>query len=315
MTPRIIAFHWLFGPLAALVFLAAPPLAVAQEKIGAATAVNPDTSGTPPGAAIRQVVIGQDVVHNERITTGVRGQTQILFLDQSSLTIGENADLTIDDFVFDPATSTGKLAMSTTKGILRYVGGALSKNANAVSMVTPSGTLGIRGGVFLMWLAPNGRLDVVFLYGNGLTVTPTCQGCLPVFISRPGYFVSIAQPGAPASTPGPAPVGFVAQIYAALSSTGNGGAKNPPTDALVLNSGLPVILSGNPGDSDWAALHQLPPFTPPPDMNPVTIQTTFGLASAFSHGHTVTINNQLASPPTPAPPAPPPPPPPRNPAP
>ena len=97
-------------------------------------------------AAVRQVVIGQDVVHNERITTGATGKTQILFLDQSSLTVAENADLTIDNFVYDPGTSTGQLAMSTTRGILRYVGGALSKNANAVSLVTPSGTLGIRGG-------------------------------------------------------------------------------------------------------------------------------------------------------------------------
>src|SRR5579862_7122977 len=186
MTARIVTPRRLVGPLAASLLLTASPIALAQEKIGAATAVNPDTTGTPPGAAVRQVVIGQDVVHNERITTGPTGQTQLLFLDQSSLTIGENADLTIDDFVYDPSTSTGKLAMSTTKGILRYVGGALSKNANAVSLVTPSGTLGIRGGVFLLSLEPNGRLDVVFLYGDGLSVAPTCPGCPPQLITRPG---------------------------------------------------------------------------------------------------------------------------------
>src|SRR5579864_5166799 len=187
MTARFATPRRLAGSLAASLLLSTSPLALAQEKVGAASAVNPDATGTPPGATVRQVVIGQDVVHNERIATGATGQTQILFLDQSTLTVGANADLTIDDFVFDPSTSTGKLAMSTTKGILRYVGGALSKNANAVSMVTPSGTLGIRGGVFLLWLAPTGRLDVVFLYGDGLSVAPACPGCLPQLITRPGF--------------------------------------------------------------------------------------------------------------------------------
>lgn len=223
MTARFVTPRRLAGSLAASLLLSTSPLALAQEKVGAATAVNPDATGTPPGATVRQVVIGQDVVHNERIATGATGQTQILFLDQSTLTVGANADLTIDDFVFDPATSTGKLAMSTTKGILRYVGGALSKNANAVSMVTPSGTLGIRGGVFLLWLAPTGRLDVALLYGAGLSVTPTCPGCPPQLITRPGFFVEIPFPGAPASTPALAPPGFIAQLLAALSSTGHGG--------------------------------------------------------------------------------------------
>src|SRR5258708_663261 len=199
MTARIITPRRLAGSLAASLLLTASPLAYAQERVGAATAVNPDTSATPPGAAVRQLVIGQDVVHNERIATGPTGQTQLLFLDQSSLTVGENADVTIDDFVFDPSTSTGKLAMSTTKGILRYVGGALSKNANAVSLVTPSGTLGIRGGVFLLSLTPAGQLDVVLLYGSGLTVTPICRDCVAQLITRPGFFVSIPFPGAPAS--------------------------------------------------------------------------------------------------------------------
>jgi hypothetical protein len=90
-----------------------------------------------------------------------------------------------------------------------------------------------------------------------------------------------------------APPGLIAQLFAALNSShGNGGSKQPPTDAIVLNSGLPNTLSGNVGGSDWAALHHVPPFTPPPDLNPATLQTTLGLNSAFSQGHTVTINNQ-----------------------
>ena len=74
---------------------------------------------------------------NERIATGALGQTQILFLDESAMTIGPNSDLVIDEFVYDPKTGTGQLAMSATRGVLRFVGGKLSKQDEGVRVRTP----------------------------------------------------------------------------------------------------------------------------------------------------------------------------------
>ena len=47
-----------------------------------------------------------------RIGNAAVGQTQLLFLDESSMSIGPNSDLTIDQFVYDPRTGSGKLAMT-----------------------------------------------------------------------------------------------------------------------------------------------------------------------------------------------------------
>ena len=53
--------------------------------------------------------------------TGEKGQTQMLFVDQSALTIGPNSDLVLDEFVYDPNTETGTIVMSATKGLFsRY---------------------------------------------------------------------------------------------------------------------------------------------------------------------------------------------------
>jgi hypothetical protein len=301
MSRRTLAWAPLLATVAVAALLLVPGApAQAQQRVGAATAVNPDVNGTPPGGAMRQITIGQDILHQEQVATGAAGQTQFLFLDQSSLMLGPGSDLMIDNFVFDPSSSGGRLAMTTTKGVLRYVGGALSKNENAVTMRTPAGELGIRGGVFLLSLTPQGRLDVVFLYGIGLSVTPNCAGCAPQLITRPGYFVSIAQPGAPASAPAPAPSGFVAQLLGQLNGQAGrtGGSVIPPTDAALVNSGLPSIVSGDLAASDAAALHHLPPFTPAPTFNPAVIQTSLGVNSAFSHGRVVTV----PSTPVPAPP-------------
>src|SRR5260370_7575457 len=89
---------------------------LAQERVGVSSAVNPDVTGAAPGAAARQVVIGQDVVFNERFTTGPLGQTQLLFLDESAMTIGPNSHLTIDQFVYDAKSRTGQLALSPGPG-------------------------------------------------------------------------------------------------------------------------------------------------------------------------------------------------------
>ena len=94
-------------------------------------------------------MIGQDVIFNEHITTTRSGQTQLLFLDESSMTVGPNSDLTIDQFAYDPKSGTGKLAMSATRGLLRYVGGKLSKQDDAVTLRTATATLAVRGGAFI----------------------------------------------------------------------------------------------------------------------------------------------------------------------
>jgi hypothetical protein len=103
--------------LAGLLLTAGASAVPAQERVGVNSAVNPQATGTPPGGAPRRLVIGQDVVFNEHITTTEGGQTQLLFVDESSMTVGPNSDLVIDQFIYDPKTGTGTLAMTATRGL------------------------------------------------------------------------------------------------------------------------------------------------------------------------------------------------------
>ncbi len=217
--------------------------AVAQQRVGVNSAVNPEATGTPPGVAPRRLVLGQEVVFNERISTGPEGQTQILFVDQSTMTVGPRSDMVIDEFVYDPNAGTGKLAASLTRGVFRFVGGKLSKQDNAVTMQTPSATIGIRGGLILVDLTPDGQLQVIFGYGAGVTVTGL--NGLAQTITRPGFQVTVAGRGAAPSTPSPAPPGTAAALLAQLDGRpgGNGGARTIPTDAAVANSGIAAAVS------------------------------------------------------------------------
>jgi trimeric autotransporter adhesin len=244
-----------------------------QEKVGVNSAVNPDAQGTPPGGVARRLVIGQDVVFNERITTSAAGQTQLLFVDQSAMTVGPNSDLTIDQFVYDPQSGTGKLAMSATRGVLRYVGGKLSKQDNAVTLRTSTATLAVRGGAFIADIQSNGTTEAVFVFGNGLTVSAV-NGQTDT-IRRPGFQVIVTTGG----SSGPIPVSpqQLAQLLAQLDGRqgGTGGASVIPTDTIVGQSGISGTVSGNLGGSIQQALQNQvggPTNTSPP-VNIVNLQT------------------------------------------
>jgi hypothetical protein len=67
---------------------------------------------------------------------------QLLLLDRSSFTVGQNARLTIDRFVYDPGG--GSFSATLAKGALRFMSGGLHGKAGA-SIRTPIATIGIRG--------------------------------------------------------------------------------------------------------------------------------------------------------------------------
>src|SRR5579863_7451266 len=195
--PRIIV-------LAGAVAMALGPVqAMAAETIGVNAAVNPDSTGAPPGSAPQLLAPGQPVVFQERIATAANGQTQILFRDESTVSVGPDSDLVIDQFVYDPNAGTGRLAMSATKGVFRFVGGQVSKLGSPVTLTTPTATMGIRGGIFIARIASNGDVTAVFVYGDELTVTGR-NGAVTT-VRRPGFAVSVARGGNGPSAPFAAP--------------------------------------------------------------------------------------------------------------
>jgi len=156
-------------------------------KVGVVTAVNPQTYGQAQAREAKTVTLGNDVLFSEHFATEASGQAQLFFLDQSSLTLGPNSEVTVDEFVYDPRQETGELATSITKGVLRYVGGRISKQADVI-FTTPTAVIGVRGGIALIDVAPNGTTRATFLYGQRMTVT---SGGKTETVLRPGYSVTV----------------------------------------------------------------------------------------------------------------------------
>jgi hypothetical protein len=136
-------------PAAALILLslAGAGIAAAPQVVGINAAVLNDvrirSAGTPQP---RPAVVRQRVALADQIQTGQRSQLQVLLLDKSVFTVGANAQLMIDRFVYDPASGKS-FAASVAKGAFRFMSGRSDRGGNA-SVNTPVATIGIRGTIF-----------------------------------------------------------------------------------------------------------------------------------------------------------------------
>ena len=67
---------------------------------------------------------------------------QATLKDGTQLTLGENAMLVVDEFIYDPSRSRGALSVSVIRGAFLYVGGRIEGvNGAKVQIRTPVGAI------------------------------------------------------------------------------------------------------------------------------------------------------------------------------
>ena len=111
----------------------------------------------------RELKAGDKIYLNETIVAGTGSGTQILLLDQSTFTIGEDSEVVMDTFIFDPATNDGKIVASVKQGSLKVISGLISKkNPDSLTVEVPEGTLGSRGTEF-QTVVSKGKTDTLLI--------------------------------------------------------------------------------------------------------------------------------------------------------
>jgi hypothetical protein len=129
--------------LLVLVLVAMPSVAsFAETRIGVASSIKPNADGVV-GAGSQSLSAGSEVFANETVRTGNLGQADLVFLDQTNLTVGPTSEVLLDKFVYDPTGPNGKVVLQLSRGAFRFVTGTQDHKAYAVN--TPYGSLGVRG--------------------------------------------------------------------------------------------------------------------------------------------------------------------------
>ena len=125
---------------------------------------------------------------NDELRTGAKARLQVSFRDKTELTLGENARVVVDRFVFDPDAGTGEALINTGVGAFRLATGAISRMKNKeISVKTPFATIGVRGTGF--WWGPiDGQFGVLLLTHSKLEVRNDAGS---VLIYKAGYGTEI----------------------------------------------------------------------------------------------------------------------------
>ncbi len=210
-------FNWA-AMACAVSFGAATELSAAE--IGKVAAVNRDMDGTPPSSSKRTLALGNDIVRDERIETSPIGSGQLMFLDQTTLTVSPNSDIVLDKYVYDDAAESGEIALTLTRGALRFIGGRISKKTDAV-VRTPTVTIGIRGGLTLVVVSEDGTTQVIHLAGEYAEVTDASGR--KVTLSRPNSAAE-AVPGKPIEFLGIVGSEVLSEHFNKFEGSGDGGS-------------------------------------------------------------------------------------------
>ncbi len=115
----------------------------------------------------------------------------MLLVDGTAFTVGPNSSVTLDSFIYNPETAEGSLTV-TSKGLMRLVGGKVTKNNPAI-IRTNAATVGIRGGI--VFVDSEGETtEASFIYGDEMTVTPALNQDGTYVLTRNGFVVVVDDP-------------------------------------------------------------------------------------------------------------------------
>ena len=188
---------------------------VAQGEVGTVLAIEGRVVARKADGAGRVLATNDVVFAHDTIMTGAGAKIQILLKDDTTLSQGENSEMTIDEFVFsENAPEDSGCLLKLVTGVFRVITGKITKlNPDRFRVRTRMATIGIRGCTVGIRISEFGEhVYVVEIHGEervtiystqdaqGLWL-PLLEGGLPpeeaqeklIEIVQAGYVVAIVQ--------------------------------------------------------------------------------------------------------------------------
>jgi len=176
------------------------------------------------------------VTFEQRIRTDFGAATTLEFHDKTRMSIGESAELILDELVYDPKRSQIGGLVELKQGLLRFA--SVNTRPLDFSIQTSITTIGIRGTVFDLYATEDsseivvhaGKVEVISQFGNRLV--------------SPGqvYRVDAASGGDFQSSPSPELSGAVKKLVARIGAKETGGPKRIQVRATPVPRTLPTDL-------------------------------------------------------------------------
>jgi hypothetical protein len=91
-----------------------------------------------------QTKVGDLVYQGDVVRTGADGRVSINFTDGTSFNLSNNANMALNEFVYDPNGKSNSTLFNLSKGTFTFVAGKIAKTGD-MKIDTPVATMGIRG--------------------------------------------------------------------------------------------------------------------------------------------------------------------------
>jgi hypothetical protein len=174
------------------------PLLAEEKPIGLIVALRGEVTAVNTAGAQRRLAVKNEIYLADTIKTGGRGRVQMMFDDNTLISLGPNTDMQIAEYQWNPDKKTGAMKTRVNEGVFRIMGGAITQVApRNFKTETPAGTIGIRGSMYAGKVSGS-SLHVLFQGGKGIYVSNDAG---TVSIDRPGFGTFVAGPSAPPAAP------------------------------------------------------------------------------------------------------------------
>ncbi|WP_394699598.1 FecR domain-containing protein [uncultured Pseudodesulfovibrio sp.] len=95
--------------------------------------------------------IGDHLYKGDTLLTAEKSSMGVIFRDDTILSLGSRSEVSIDEFIFDPAHEDVSFMTKVSRGTAQFISGQIAKVApDKMTVETPLSTIGIRGTRFLI---------------------------------------------------------------------------------------------------------------------------------------------------------------------
>ncbi len=117
-----------------------------ESPVGGVSEITGEATVTRLDGSVEPISKGTPIFQGDIIETAANGAVNIIFSDETSFAVSEDARLAIDEYVYDPSTNEGTQDFSVLKGVFVFTSGLIGReDPDDVNIDTPSGSIGIRG--------------------------------------------------------------------------------------------------------------------------------------------------------------------------
>jgi hypothetical protein len=144
------AMKYLSSLIAVALVATAAVAAASDGSVGRVKTVE-GTASIVRGQGSLPAVVNERILQGDTLTTGPNGSLGVILKDDTSLSLGPNSAVVVDQFQFAPAEGKLSLVTRMVRGTAVYISGIIAKlSPQSVRFETPNATIGIRGTRFLV---------------------------------------------------------------------------------------------------------------------------------------------------------------------